>query len=159
MRSRFLSTLSLRRATACIRLVWYNQGGFLSTLSLRRATQGGKGRHSRWTFLSTLSLRRATPGRFLGIHRRAFLSTLSLRRATRDQTILKVYGFGISIHALLAESDFGVPDWLKVTETISIHALLAESDKCLWRCLFMYRIFLSTLSLRRATSKDEHSDP
>ena len=43
-----------------------------------------------------------------------------------DGTITDTF-FGISIHALLAESDcFSVPYRLKVT--ISIHALLAESD-------------------------------
>ena len=57
-----------------------------------------------------------------------FLSTLSLRRAT--VTVLGIqHKVGISIHALLAESD-GIsrvkrllPSW------ISIHALLAESDQ------------------------------
>ena len=56
----------------------------------------------------------------------------------------------ISIHALLAESDHRAMDELTRLE-ISIHALLAESDcprppagPCCW-------IFLSTLSLRRAT--------
>ena len=78
----------------------------------------------------------------------------------------------ISIHALLAESDFtllGTPD----TWTISIHALLAESDKimvpvlqtprdfyprspcgerpCTSICRVRLTLFLSTLSLRRAT--------
>ena len=80
----FLSTLSLRRATAGMHAQWPTQQEFLSTLSLRRATFRG------WTlningpiFLSTLSLRRATLFRqnyecFQWI----FLSTLSLRRAT-----------------------------------------------------------------------------
>ena len=100
-----------------------------------------------------------------------FLSTLSLRRATI------VYGFCaagilISIHALLAESDAGnivLPDIL----LISIHALLAESDwpgllarpffidfyprsPCGERLSVVFLllgagVFLSTLSLRRAT--------
>ena len=101
---RFLSTLSLRRATATVGLNLVGQI-FLSTLSLRRATTMpdlGKGNirisiHAllaesdtqpcykcpdRCQFLSTLSLRRAT---------------LLLRRAARVPWI--------SIHALLAESD------------------------------------------------------
>ena len=101
----FLSTLSLRRATACIGGIVDNVG-FLSTLSLRRATSLGDlfqcqdtiSIHALlaesdgglwmspggfWAFLSTLSLRRATSSadefmRFNAI----FLSTLSLRRAT-----------------------------------------------------------------------------
>ena len=60
---------------------------------------------------------------------RLFLSTLSLRRAT-DQTVLKVYGYGISIHALLAESD---------------HQANTGSNE--------RSKFLSTLSLRRATKE------
>ena len=106
--------------------------------------------------------------------RMSFLSTLSLRRATwldagclpRDE---------ISIHALLAESDFYYADkdadWVR----ISIHALLAESDRvkmelnraasnfyprspCGERQQLVHKRyeldrFLSTLSLRRATAK------
>ena len=81
---KFLSTLSLRRATKILLLTERAVDGFLSTLSLRRATTG---------MISTSS---TTTSRFL--------STLSLRRATRidpDQ----VPGYTISIHALLAESD------------------------------------------------------
>ena len=56
----------------------------------------------------------------------------------------------ISIHALLAESD------VKNTRAclnilISIHALLAESDLWVLRKVPILSIFLSTLSLRRAT--------
>ena len=103
---------------------------FLSTLSLRRAT------HTRQccavgpvTFLSTLSLRRATDvpfwvsaGRFL------FLSTLSLRRATHLFASSGV-DFSISIHALLAESDQNGYEQYYTRARISIHALLAESDR------------------------------
>ena len=56
----------------------------------------------------------------------------------------------ISIHALLAESD----TWARgsrVTYVISIHALLAESDVSLMLYDTSSLIFLSTLSLRRAT--------
>ena len=78
---------------------------FLSTLSLRRATTKKKNNPTNQTFLSTLSLRRAT----LSLVMRMvlillFLSTLSLRRAT--VTVLGIqHKVGISIHALLAESD------------------------------------------------------
>ena len=102
-----------------------------------------------------------------------FLSTLSLRRAT-PRFVRYGVRIAISIHALLAESDTRgsvsmskylnfyprspcgerrinrvkrlLPSW------ISIHALLAESD-CLPICKYgLPLIFLSTLSLRRATS-------
>ena len=64
----------------------------------------------------------------------------------------------ISIHALLAESDgdgFAVVDVLP----ISIHALLAESDAILLLLYFMTSLFLSTLSLRRATHRQYSFDP
>ena len=79
-----------------------------------------------------------------------FLSTLSLRRATRRSVKLFRQNY-ISIHALLAESDKTTSSASSVLSSISIHALLAESD-----CAGPYTpvpisIFLSTLSLRRAT--------
>ena len=126
-----------------------------------------------------------------------FLSTLSLRRATQDFTFDEVQT-DISIHALLAESDFRellhpsctaisihallaesdnirgalpeIPCYISIhallaeSDTwqrgsrityveISIHALLAESDtpRVLRHCTTY--LFLSTLSLRRATIK------
>ena len=87
--------------------------------------------------------------------------------------------YAISIHALLAESD--LPTWdLYQMLRISIHALLAESDYfwyCAARCscfyfyprspcgerqIFHYRthmlfLFLSTLSLRRATHNTKNN--
>ena len=101
---------------------------FLSTLSLRRATIS-KARSERINrFLSTLSLRRATsiidiinnvvdnfyPRSPCGERRghdlrgrvsQGFLSTLSLRRATTHYDNYNLH-CTISIHALLAESDF-----------------------------------------------------
>ena len=104
-----------------------------------------------------------------------FLSTLSLRRAT----VLTLGGFFtacISIHALLAESDRRSVKLFR-QNFISIHALLAESDPYLtnyhFTLLYFYprspcgerpdqpstpgkpTIFLSTLSLRRATLKEQ----
>ena len=65
-------------------------------------------------------------GRGEVVRRMSFLSTLSLRRATNGRPETRRYD-AISIHALLAESDFANFDgffwWV-----ISIHALLAESD-------------------------------
>ena len=79
-------------------------------------------------FLSTLSLRRATDTSLLMQCQAKFLSTLSLRRAT--VTVLGIqHKVGISIHALLAESDY----------------ILTITISTVWR-------FLSTLSLRRATN-------
>ena len=80
----------------------------------------------------------------------AFQSTLSLRRATRATKLGEDWGLDfnprspcgerprealpnvqivrISIHALLAESDFMLMGWPPSVFPISIHALLAESD-------------------------------
>ena len=80
---------------------------------------------------------------------RLFLSTLSLRRATGGQGE-RLPKTGISIHALLAESDIAAVCF-KSSGTISIHALLAESDPKQKQHKGAYKIFLSTLSLRRAT--------
>ena len=100
-----------------------------------------------------------------------FQSTLSLRRATVDLCIVpEIHGISIhallaesdqkafsklsvpviSIHALLAESDFFLLPCTR-SNPISIHALLAESDQ-LTSALFRKSTgFQSTLSLRRAT--------
>ena len=59
--------------------------------------------------------------------------------------------FRISIHALLAESDLIALFDFPIVPVISIHALLAESDVGFRRDNNARCIFLSTLSLRRAT--------
>ena len=79
-----------------------------------------------------------------------FLSTLSLRRATVEQKPKEMDVPKISIHALLAESDRAQYN-LSQIPTISIHALLAESDWTRFKRRSLKRLFLSTLSLRRAT--------
>ena len=71
-----------------------------------------------------------------------FLSTLSLRRATQADSDHQGQ-YGISIHALLAESD-GPERPGQNCQSISIHALLAESDRPpgllhSWRCYFYPR--------------------
>ena len=103
-------------------------------------------------FLSTLSLRRATFAISAHCFDGRFLSTLSLRRAT----LIALFDFpvvpAISIHALLAESDERANSFPHAPPQISIHALLAESDIRNAEAVSKYIIFLSTLSLRRATN-------
>ena len=122
---------------------------FLSTLSLRRATFYANNMRWHFKFLSTLSLRRATLRLYTGcavgpdfyprspcgerlfsffrvFSANGFLSTLSLRRATEPFPVRYACA-EISIHALLAESDALLPVAYLCTG-ISIHALLAESD-------------------------------
>ena len=123
---------------------------FLSTLSLRRATPNIFRHCTTYLFLSTLSLRRATHfGLFFGGHA-AFLSTLSLRRATRNITNGQSKK-NISIHALLAESDLKTP-CVKLSidvflSTLSLRRATVEKVPA----DVYYQAFLSTLSLRRAT--------
>ena len=150
---------------------------FLSTLSLRRATTDGLfffGRRNNFYPRSPCGERRVVREPTAARNDK-FLSTLSLRRATRgDQHRHQQHD--ISIHALLAESDptdqtititgryfyprspcgerlFFVGDIL-CTNPISIHALLAESDPITCCPHMRHVVFLSTLSLRRATSKN-----
>ena len=168
----FLSTLSLRRATINI-VNKIKDNRFLSTLSLRRATTDGLfflsrrenfyprspcgERPKRWpspTWTAYFYPRSPCGERRLRDVYVAkvtqFLSTLSLRRATSDKNRRPRRGL-ISIHALLAESD-----------TVNIQRPAAKNDfyprsPCGERlstliitiCIVL---FLSTLSLRRATS-------
>ena len=104
-------------------------------------------------FLSTLSLRRATfypPVEPVKVSK--FLSTLSLRRATGKGQSSRTR-ICISIHALLAESDRQAQSLKVAALCISIHALLAESDIIRQPNGCTTIPFLSTLSLRRATSE------
>ena len=102
-------------------------------------------------FLSTLSLRRATsiPEKYFNI--KVFLSTLSLRRATGRVANRATQRWYISIHALLAESD-----WIPLDDGSLYEVFL--STLSLRRATYMtmlpaarQNVFLSTLSLRRAT--------
>ena len=124
----FLSTLSLRRATAD--RLQPEHDSLISIHALLAESDGGRNKHKGQAleFLSTLSLRRAT----------AIVSSVADRSAP------------ISIHALLAESDIlGNP--CAGCPAISIHALLAESDSAAPLARRGHWPFLSTLSLRRAT--------
>ncbi len=101
-----------------------------------------------------------------------FLSTLSSRRATDHQkptdnhhkisihALLAESDWAncfysiklrISIHALLAESDGWANCFYSIKLRISIHALLAESDGAMAATITPTYEFLSTLSSRRAT--------
>ena len=171
--SLFLSTLSLRRATRqhskpdSGRIHFYprspcgerphgcyslrHSAQFLSTLSLRRATiLFFQYFLAKFEFLSTLSLRRAT-GYTVNFHAKArFLSTLSLRRATREPTALRTPHQNFYPRSPCGERRRPQMS-SRPHNTISIHALLAESDTDGSICFDSSELFLSTLSLRRAT--------
>ena len=102
---------------------------FLSTLSLRRATKLIDKRCQFNGFLSTLSLRRATTRPIPAVTRVANFYPRSPCGERPMQIVVVIMYALISIHALLAESDpanwFDLWGWAD----ISIHALLAESDQ------------------------------
>ena len=101
---KFLSTLSLRRATSSSYSAYLEEGISIHALLAESDPPTMIREPATSRFLSTLSLRRATA--LLNAQNRhlAFLSTLSLRRATRVDFFFARYII-ISIHALLAESD------------------------------------------------------
>ena len=154
----------------------------------------------KYRFLSTLSLRRATDVRLVNSHSvtnfyprspcgerpvmnniifmpREFLSTLSLRRATPSSTVIVIFfknfyprspcgerranshggrqGQHISIHALLAESD--VMHALKLADPVLFLSTLSlRRATKLNKLAGLELVFLSTLSLRRATVSCQH---
>ena len=123
----FLSTLSLRRATACLPACVVGAAISIHALLAESDPSTHQKNPSKLAFLSTLSLRRATcissiinnvvdhfyprspcgerhTTNFAHNSQAIFLSTLSLRRATVCSSLVNTSST-ISIHALLAESD------------------------------------------------------
>ena len=169
----FLSTLSLRRATAYTMTTTICIVLFLSTLSLRRATcfrccaiscitisihallaesdmRVPLNACVHFVFLSTLSLRRAT----LEAPARAFLFSYFYPRSPCGERLWADTSYNlldiISIHALLAESDRSIG----TLRTVSVN--FYPRSPCGERPIQPTRrpenaLFLSTLSLRRAT--------
>ena len=153
-------------------------GLFLSTLSLRRATQrlcgrpgGGRDFYPRspcgerrnkakkqggiYQFLSTLSLRRAT----ILLYNGRFCSRNFYPRSPCGERLLRRRGwyrnsnfYPRSPCGERQEEYYRAYIWPK----ISIHALLAESDILPIPLTGTLRLFLSTLSLRRATFNSFH---
>ena len=155
----------------------YQRAGrlFLSTLSLRRATSSMEDLEPSKTHFyprspcgERLNIRYTTTPRPISIH--ALLAESDRQKQPEHQTQTYFYPRSpcgerrrvdfsflcyiiISIHALLAESDSDPGANSRKGQQISIHALLAESDSCLSIYGFWMALFLSTLSLRRATGR------
>ena len=195
--SRFLSTLSLRRATFSAATVRQQPRDFYprspcgerqqktdnaeglpyfyprSPCGERRRRGANRWRAQNFYPRSPCGERRKNSGTISIAFQ--FLSTLSLRRATASRATDETR-FSISIHALLAESDWATAfhfrsrrqflstlslrratqaaTWSTTWTRISIHALLAESDDPADSDFAKLGLFLSTLSLRRATNPD-----
>ena len=125
---------------------------FLSTLSLRRATRRPCLSRS---FLSNFYPRSPCGERLLQRDKQPRQQAISIHALLAESDCghrsIKP-GLGtISIHALLAESDTFII-YSIIDKCISIHALLAESDPAVIKNNTAFSVFLSTLSLRRATS-------
>ena len=124
----FLSTLSLRRATEVKTLIATAENDFYPRSPCGERPSGPHWPLPQSAFLSTLSLRRATQHQFESKHQqRHFYPRSPCGERPRAGAGRTNQGC-ISIHALLAESD-----------------VLANSWRSWWA------VFLSTLSLRRAT--------
>ena len=146
----FLSTLSLRRATISMVLLLLRTPNFYPRspcgerpciLTILTCTV---------LFLSTLSLRRATSSPRVTMSTWQFLSTLSLRRATIVMVGLLMCNLYFYPRSPCGERQAG-KHAQPPRQLISIHALLAESDPAEHHASNQQEIFLSTLSLRRAT--------
>ena len=148
----FLSTLSLRRATAPpYNLMIYHKNFYprspcgerpcILTISICIVS-----------FLSTLSLRRATMHALKFANFVLFLSTLSLRRATSNESSEHTNNSNFYPRSPCGER-LQKNQHQRKRKDISIHALLAESDVSPDTSSTQCRLFLSTLSLRRATAR------
>ena len=127
--AKFLSTLSLRRATQAAQLVEADTGISIHALLAESDFLNRRFRAIQHPFLSTLSLRRATaPPYNLMIHQKNFYPRSPCGERRLRPPAPPRRKFYISIHALLAESD----------------AETAKTSNAVTK-------FLSTLSLRRAT--------
>ena len=155
---KFLSTLSLRRATMLGGLWVLLTLIFLSTLSLRRATHQSQG-VSRQT--AHFYPRSPCGERHLGAGQSCNVCHFYPRSPCGERRWLRCWQLAardISIHALLAESDERADSFAHAPPQISIHALLAESDASTLKAKSARPTFLSTLSLRRATETAKTSN-
>ena len=133
-------------------LIKFCLGTFLSTLSLRRATvrRGRQGAPVPPISIHAL-LAESDSGRSgCGQTCHRFLSTLSLRRATDILRNLLNRRFNFYPRSPCGERRYQQAAYSFLTD-ISIHALLAESDSYEETKRIEDWLFLSTLSLRRAT--------
>ena len=147
----FLSTLSLRRATICAGINIASDLEFLSTLSLRRATHNTKNNYTDYCDFYPRSPCGERPSMSITSNfEHTFLSTLSLRRATVHYDNYNLHCV-ISIHALLAESDDTPVSVFCKTRDFYPRSPCGERLAVPDLCKRDIR-FLSTLSLRRATT-------
>ena len=147
----FLSTLSLRRATISCAWSASKLGDFYPRSPCGERLTG---------FSRSLEGRNFYPrspcGERLDTSKDVIKTSNFYPRSPCGERLNSAYGAldgaSISIHALLAESDPAELTTLVNKLFISIHALLAESDLLTLSMVAIPISFLSTLSLRRATT-------
>ena len=148
----FLSTLSLRRATHYIQLGFRLQGisihALLAESDCAPSANGGAASISIHALLAESD--QLTP--IFAPPKWHFYPRSPCGERPHPIGVL-ITVIEISIHALLAESDPKMSDHPHNTKNISIHALLAESDPGYRSVSKYHQLFLSTLSLRRATRR------
>ena len=130
---------------------WVQEFPFLSTLSLRRATALRQLQSALRRNFYPRSPCGERPRPIPAVTRVANFyprSPCGERQPEKSESLTTYF---ISIHALLAESDHNVHPDTRRHDAISIHALLAESDGIGLVFMWWGVRFLSTLSLRRAT--------
>ena len=148
---KFLSTLSLRRATTLLLCHLFMPSQISIHALLAESDNRGKRKYpGQYEFLSTLSLRRATPMPITSITTPCYFYPRSPCGERRRFPCSYAGQFQISIHALLAESD------LKKFPPMCIIRHFYPRSPCGERrfakiMIVSSGLFLSTLSLRRAT--------
>ena len=149
-RAEFLSTLSLRRATACQPSQVYQASISIHALLAESDHVALCGYERTAGFLSTLSLRRAT---FFSLESQLTKSNFYPRSPCGERPPIPMFadiGHGISIHALLAESDSISFMCVPLLSYFYPRSPCGERHM-LENPLRSIAVFLSTLSLRRAT--------
>ena len=135
--------------TTCIVLI------FLSTLSLRRATAGGHQKQDGVFSISIHALLAESDPRY---RKRTFAQSISIHALLAESdtgtTSIKMRRW-ISIHALLAESDRSAGPWQAACRDFYPRSPCGERPQAL-SVTGSESQFLSTLSLRRATFRGDH---
>ena len=172
-KKKFLSTLSLRRATSASDITCaFGKDFYPRSPCGERQDNGACATDPKGISIHALlaesdhTPRSASPWQVISIHAllaesdeqwhhddlRCDISIHALLAESDDMSSAYPAVQCISIHALLAESD-RTRHRQNVWSIISIHALLAESDKAMYTIWVCMSRFLSTLSLRRATCR------
>ena len=152
----FLSTLSLRRATSASYNAYLAEGFSIHAL----LAESDRALRQLQSALRRIFYPRSPCGERLKVVEPGFANKLIFYpRSPCGERLREQFKYVVqcrfSIHALLAESDAAWNRFTQRRDFFSIHALLAESDQSQAVSHRTARNFLSTLSLRRATFREQ----